>query len=187
MIEHAKCKEMASSLQLRQRFVEIAQRDVGIRETSRNRGPGIAKFWPATSYGAEGYQNREPYCAAALCYWLQQWLKDGDVRAALGKTPAQAEKWRCKTAGAWAWEEWANAKGVRVVNANTSAGASFTLHTADIVIYDFSHIGLIYDDKGTVMSTIEANTGLSGERDGDGVWEKKRARSLAKRYLRILP
>lgn len=169
---------------LRQALVNIAAKDVGQTELSRNRGPAMKKFWPATSY-TEGYANREPYCAAACCYWLREWLKLPEVLSAMGMTAAQADKWRCKSAAAFGWLDWANKKGL----VTYSDHPQNTIHTGDIMVFDMSHIGIVVDDypsRGTV-ATIEANTGPSGGRDGDGVWEKVRARSLARAFIRLLP
>lgn len=171
-----------STLALRQRLVDIAKRDVGQIETSRNQGPAMKRFWPATSY-PEGYANREPYCAAAVCYWVREWLKDPEVLKALGKTAAQAEAWRCKSAGAFAWFDWAKKRGLLTM----SDGIANTLHTGDIMIFDMSHIGIVSTDSGSNVYTVEANTGPSGGRDGDGIWTKTRARSLARNFIRLLP
>lgn len=180
-----------STLALRKRLVAIARKDVGQKEVSRNRSPAIQKFWPATSY-PEGYNTkvapyygRAPYCAAALAYWVQQWLKDPEVLKALGKTPSQAEAWRCKSAGAYAWQDWAEKKGLLVM----SDSQSHILHTADIVVYDFSHIGLITNDYKKRIVAIEANTGppTGSQRDGDGIYEKDRPREIARAFIRLLP
>ncbi len=172
-----------STYHLRKKLVDIARADVGRVEASRNRADWIQKYWPATSY-AEGYANREPYCAAAVCYWVQQWLKDAEVAAALGKTPAQLEQWRCKSAAAFGWIDWANKRGVESFNDSQE----HALHTGDIMVFDMSHIGIVTDDNGkTLVYTIEANTGATGGRDGDGCFAKTRQRSLARRFLRILP
>lgn len=172
---------MSATLALRQRLVAIAARDVGERESSRNRGKAIEKFWPATSY-PDGYANREPYCAAAMCYWVQQWLRDSEVLAALGKTLEQANKWRCKSARAFDWMDWAKSRGVRVLSDSIKS----ELHTGDIVVFDFSHIGLLEDDRGSRIYTIEANTGPAGGRDGDGIWRKDRPREIAQCFIRLL-
>ena len=52
----------------KQMLIAVAkeQANLGIRETSNNQGPGIQKYWPATSYGIAGYHNREPWCAAFM-------------------------------------------------------------------------------------------------------------------------
>jgi peptidoglycan hydrolase-like protein with peptidoglycan-binding domain len=64
--------ESAAPGSIAARIVGLARADLGIRETEgKNHGPGIAKFWPATNYPT-GYANREPYCAAAVCYWVKE-------------------------------------------------------------------------------------------------------------------
>ncbi len=170
-----------STLRLRERLIEIARRDAGAGETSPNHGPAIEKFWPATTYPA-GYADRAPYCAAAVCYWVREWLRDPEVLAALGKTAAEAEKWRCKSAAAFGWDTWARAGAARVIE----PGSGVTLHTGDIVIFSFSHIGLLYDDAPGTLFTIEANTDGAGSREGDGVWQKTRGLKSVRRFLRLL-
>ncbi len=166
-------------------LVTIAKREVGNVETPRNnQGAWIKKFWPATSY-PDGYSNREPYCAAACCYWLktlgEELAAAGQLKASTGMTLEQWHKWRCKSAGAWAWQDWAKkAKGVTVLPDSAKP------ERGDIVVYDFSHIGLVtgQPSKGRI-ATIEANTGPSGERDGDGCWEKNRPQEIARAFLRF--
>lgn len=171
-----------STLTSRLLLVNLARRDLGIRETSHNRGQGIAKFWPATSY-PEGYVDRQPYCAAALCYWVQQWLTLPAVQKDFGKTSTQLESWRCKSAKAWAWEDWARKKGLLIL----SDSPKETLHTGDIMVMDISHIALVVDDSKDRVFTIEANTNPAGSREGGGVYEMDRPRSLARCFIRLLP
>lgn len=170
-----------STFPLRKRLVDIAQLDVGQTEKTRNQGPAIKKFWPATSY-PEGYANREPYCAAAVCYWVREWLKDPEVAAAFKKTPTQLEAWRCKSAAAFGWLDWAKKKGLLVMNDSIRN----VLHTGDLVVFDFSHIGIVTDDYKDRICTIEANTGPVNPRDGDGIYEKDRPREVARGFIRLL-
>jgi hypothetical protein len=170
-----------STLSLRERLIAIARRDFGAEETSPNRGPAIEKFWPATSY-PEGYHERAPYCAAAVCYWVREWLKDPDVLSALGKTAAQAEQWRCQSPAAFGWEKWAYDRHVKIFK----PGSGTILHTGDIVIFTFSHIGLLYDDAPGTLYTIEANTNASGSREGDGIWQKTRPLKHVRSFVRLL-
>lgn len=168
---------------MRQKLVDIALRDVGITETTRNRAPRINRYWEATNY-PDGWRDRAPYCAAAVCWWIREWLKLPEVLDAMRMTPAQAEKWRCKSPAAFGWLDWAKAKGLTVFDDSPR----HTLHTGDLMIFDMSHIGIVVDDypiKGTV-ATVEANTGPMGGRDGDGVWRKIRERSMARAFVRIL-
>lgn len=128
---------MSTTYPLRAKLVEIARRDNGRTEDEgKNRAPWIKRLWPATTY-PEGYANREPYCAAGMTYCLREWLKLPDVLAALGLTAETAEKWRCKSAGAFAWEDWARTHKLTVMPTNG------ILHAGDIVIYKHSHIELV--------------------------------------------
>lgn len=170
-----------STLNLRKKLVEIAKRDVGQIEISRNHGEFIKKFWPATSYH-EGYSNREPYCAAGVCYWVREWLKDPAVLSAIGMSATEAEIWRCKSAAAFGWTNWAKEKGLLVM----SDSAANVLHTGDIVVYDFSHVGIVDTDEGDLVYVCEANTGATGSRDGEGVFYKTRHRSEARNFIRLL-
>ena len=171
-----------NTLTQRGKLIDIAMRDVGLKETSRNHGPAIEKFWPATSY-PDGYQNREPYCAAAVCYWVREWLSLPDVQAALGfTTVAQAMAWRCRSARAFDWIQWAKEKKLRIL----SDSPEETLHTGDIVVYDFSHIGIVINDSKTRILTIEANTGPAPGNEGDGIYRKDRPKEVARAFIRLL-
>lgn len=170
-----------STLSLRKKLVEIAKRDVGQIETTRNHGEFIKKFWPATSYH-EGYEERQPYCAAGVCYWVREWLKDPAVLSALGMSAVEAENWRCKSAAAFGWTNWAKEKGLLVMG----DAAANVLHTGDIMVFDISHIGIVDTDEGDLIYSVEANTGATGSRDGEGVFYKTRHRSEAKNFIRII-
>ena len=170
-----------NTYQLRQRFVDVARLDVGQTEKSRNQGPAMKKFWPATNY-PEGYAARAPYCAAAVCYWLKEWLKDPEVLRAFGMSPSKAESWRCKSAAAFGWRDWARSKGLLVMDDSLPN----VLHTGDLMVFDCSHIGVVSSDTGSWVTTVEANTGSTSTREGDGIWEKKRSRALALCFVRLL-
>jgi len=175
-----------STFELRKRLVEIAKKDVGQMETSRNQGPAIKKFWDSVTYKdgyKDGYKDRQPYCAAGVSYWVDKWLEDAEVLKAFKMNREEAEKWRCKSARVFDWEDWAKTKGLLVMNDKQHN----ILHTGDIMVFDMSHIGVVETDFDTYVKTVEANTGATGGRDGDGIFEKVRARSLAKCFIRLLP
>ena len=178
-----------STFALRKRLVDIARFDVGSVEVTKNRAPWIAKLWPATSY-PEGYDLNDPhskgraaYCAAGLAYCLREWLNLPEVLDTFKLKPSTAEKWRCKSARAFDWEDWAKAKKLQILPKNS------ILKTADIVIYSYSHIELVSDDDGTKTGPFTAigyNTNASGSRDGEGCFEKPRARASVKCFIRLL-
>lgn len=181
-----------TSYQLRMKLIELLRRDKGKLEEGKNSGAWIKKLWTATSYGLEGYSNREPYCAAGLAYNFKDWVSIPEVAEALGMTPAQAEEWRCKSASAFrdtrSWLNWAKSagRGVQVLPWDA------IYHTGDIVIYDYSHIEVVVTDDGNTsrsggFTAIGYNTGASGSRDGEGWAEKPRTRSRVGLVIRILP
>jgi hypothetical protein len=177
-----------STHDIRLKLVEIAKRDVGKTEESENKAPWISKLWSATTY-PDGMTNREPYCAAGMAYCMREWLKIPEVLTAFGFTPEQAEKWRCKSASVFKdpssnWVKWAKEKEVSVLPKNC------ILHTADIAVYEYSHIELVVDDDGSEtggFTCIGYNSNGSGSRDGEGCVWKNRKRDKIKCFLRVLP
>jgi hypothetical protein len=162
-----------------QKLVAIAAAEVGVREVgSNNSGPRVREYQKATWLEPAAW----PWCAAFVCWTLREWLRDPAVVAVLGV--AKPDAWRCKDASAFGWEKWARVKGLTVLPETAKARAG------DIVIFDFSHIGIVeLDQVGRVICTIEGNTNGAGARDsesGDGVWRKTRAQSLVKSYVRLL-
>lgn len=154
------------------KLISIARGEIGIRETSKNQGPGIAKYWPTTSY-PQGYNNREPWCAAFMCWCIKQ-------------AGLFSEEHRPKSAAAYklgGFEAWA--RGVYPSAVLTMRPSS--IKTGDIVIFSFSHIGIATSDSDSNGSfrTIEGNTNAQGSRDGNGVWEKTRNIASLRSSIRI--
>lgn len=165
-------------------LVSIARTDVGQVEVTRNRAPWIKKLWPATSY-PEGYNNREPYCAAGLCWVVKTWLERlatmGELRKTLAMGSREAEAWRCKSAGAWRWMQWAESKGLTLLSDKEPP------RQGDIMVFDISHIGLVVRPlKGGLVETIEYNTNAGGSREGDGCWLKTRRQADAQKFIQLL-
>lgn len=175
---------MSETYHLRQKWIEIARRDKGKVETTKNHGQWIEKLWPLTNY-PDGYKNREPYCAAGMAYCLHHWLLHEDVRKALGLADFKAaDKWRCQSAVAFEWLNWAKKRNLIILP------AYIILHAADIAVYSHSHIELVTDDDDTPTGPFVAigyNTNASGSRDGEGCHEKPRFRNNVKNFIRILP
>ncbi len=170
-----------SNLAIRQQLVEIARRDVGKVEVTRNRAPWIQKYWSATTL-PNGHADRQPYCAAAVAWWVREWLKLPEVLAALKMTPAAAERWRCKSARAFDWLDWAAKQKLEVLSDRPTE----RLRVGDIMVFDISHIGIVKDDDANGVYTIEANTGNGSVRDGDGCFERVRTRAQARAFIRLI-
>jgi len=169
-----------SNLAIRQALVEIARRDVGKVEVTRNRAPWIQKYWTATTL-PNGHAERQPYCAAAVAWWVREWLKLPEVLDALKMTATGAERWRCKSARAFDWLDWANARKLEVLSDRPTE----RLRVGDLFVFDISHIGIVKDDDANGVFTIEANTGNGSVRDGDGCFERVRTRAQARAFIRL--
>lgn len=152
------------------RLVAAARLDVGaVYETSKNHGPGIEKYWKFTTYPG-GYADRQPYCAAGVCFWV--------AKAALGY-PSKITL--PGTAAAFGFDNWARA--------NRPAVASVQPHLAragDVVVFTFSHAGVVSGRAGEDLRTIEANTNPEGDREGNGVYEKTRHLGLVRSIHRVV-
>jgi hypothetical protein len=171
-----------STLPVRQKLIEIARREVGVREVGRNSGKRVREYQAACDLAKE-QPTGWPWCAAFVCWCIQEWGKDKEVLAALKLTAAQFEKWRPKTAAAFGLEDWAKKRGLQVLFADDIP----SLRTGDIVTFDMSHTGLVVDDARGVIKSIEGNTGASGGREGDGVWDKSRNFKESRKFIRLLP
>lgn len=159
----------------------LAAREVGKKETKgSNLGPEVRKYQSATNLDPGAW----PWCSAFCAWALQQWLADPENRAWLALKKTSSERWRPKTALAYGWIEWAKARPATVEILPDTAEP----RAGDIVIYDFSHIGIVQRNVDKeFFSAVEGNTNGAGSREGDGVYVKMRRRSLARVFLRIKP
>jgi len=157
-----------------ERIVEVAKTQLFIRETEgQNHGPGIEKLWSATTL-TDGYRDRQPYCAAGVCWTIREAFKGIVTPFKLPTTPAAY--------GFDTWAEENDGKGVKAKVKPQEARAG------DIVVFkQFSHVGIVIGrtDDGQ-LRTIEYNTDSAGGREGSGCMEKVRSLSLVRSIHRIL-
>ena len=149
------------------KLLTIAQSQLNVRATSRHQGPGIQKYWSATSYGPSGYANREPWCAA-FCSW---------VTKTAGILPDNKLP---NTAGAFAFAtQWAK-HNPDVARLRSSPSQ---IKAGDFVTFSWSHIGIAEKDAaGGYVQTIEGNTSAGGVY---GVHRRNRALSGIKHVVAI--
>lgn len=161
-------------------LVGIAESEVGTREQGgNNRGGRIIVYQSATWLAPDAW----PWCAAFVCWCIKDWLNVPGVANALGV--GNTERWRPKTPGAFDFLNWAREKELKILPEKSETRAG------DLVVFDFSHIGIVAEDApraSQYIKTVEGNTNGKGQRDslsGDGVWRKTRSRGLARSFIRI--
>jgi len=159
------------------KLAKIAESQVGVRESGRNSGEHVRKYQGATSLEEKEFA----WCAAFVDWCIAEWLKDAEAVKWLGLRVRTPDAWRPKTALAYGFLGWAkdrpNTTEILMPSAEAQAG--------DIVMYTFSHVGIVISDNGKTIQTVEGNTNEEGSREGDGVYYKTRNKSLVKRFVRI--
>jgi hypothetical protein len=159
------------------KLAKIAESQVGVRESGRNSGEDVRKYQEATNLEERGFA----WCAAFVDWCIKEWLTDAEAVKWLGLRVRTPEAWRPKTALAYGFLNWAkdrpNTTEVLMPRAKAQAG--------DIVMYTFSHVGIVISDNGKTIQTVEGNTNEEGSREGDGVYYRTRNKSLVKRFVRI--
>lgn len=152
----------------------VAAEQIGTHETSENQGPGLEKYWAATSY-PEGMQDRQPWCSAFASWCVQE----ADRRSDLLDFPHPP-----RFPAVSQWPEWARENGCIIFKPRD--GLNFP-QAGDIVSYipHFSHIGIVESFDGRNITTIEGNTNDDGGRDGVAVLRKVRSVDLAGCFIRL--
>jgi|688.fasta_scaffold17753_5 hypothetical protein len=166
-----------------EKLVEIALSQVGVKEVGgNNKGAKIREYQTATSLKPAAW----PWCAAFTSWIIREWLKDPEVVKWLNLKLLTPEKWRPKTAAAFGYIEWAKSRPATTKILTEKAKPQ----VGDLVVFDFSHIGIVVKVGEKNFQCVEGNTNGRGTRDsksGDGVWLKTRTSSLVRNYIRINP
>ena len=166
-------------------LAELAEKEIGRKETKgRNLGPAVRKYQASTNLDPGAW----PWCSAFCAWALEQWLADPANVKWLSLKSTTPARWRPKTALAYGFIRWAEARPATCSVLPDSAEPQ----PGDFAVYDFSHIGIVKESRGEKFVAIEGNTsGMRSDgtpsREGDGVYLKVRPRSLARCFIRIRP
>ena len=144
---------------LQKRALRAADALVGVMEQGgNNTGPMVNKI-----IKANGGDIGEPWCGDFIAYCYRQAGSKAVTRS------------------------WAS---VRALSGVTGLKRVKTPQAGDLVRFNFDHVGMYVKEAGMFIETIEGNTGASGavsdsKTGGDGVYRKRRAKSLVNDYLRV--
>lgn len=167
-----------SSLQRREKVRQIYTSQLGVREKQVNSGPEVEQFLRYVKL-----PKGNPWCAAFVC-WVY----------------GEADVWNPRTG--WSPDLFRNDKviwtsgepgtGKRDSRRPQNGIAEQRPRTADVFGIYFpekgriAHVGFVDEWNDPWLITVEGNTNLSGSREGDGVYRKRRlVRSIYKvaRYI----
>lgn len=170
-----------TKIEIIDKLIAIAKTEVGNTENGgNNKGEAVVKYQKSTWLKPGAWA----WCAAFMCYIFEQWVKDAQVQKSLDIIKPVI--WRCRDASAFGWIAWAKKRELTITDEKELA------KKGDIVVFDFSHIGLVIQDQlkpTDKIVTIEGNTEPNKtQRDGtkDGVYIMKRSKTLVKAYIRIV-
>ncbi|CAA0123815.1 Uncharacterised protein [BD1-7 clade bacterium] len=154
-------------------LADIARNYLGARETGNNLAGDdmrMMEIFAADTIPGDGY----PWCAAFVSLCVQKLLDDNGNYQHV-HAPREASVHRFLT-------QWAEANDCLVFEPDNQA---HTPNRGDIVVFTFSHIGIVdaVNDDGVV--TIEGNTNEAGSREGIMVAEKQRSMNVIKRFIRL--
>lgn len=171
-------------------LTEIAKQYLHVREGKVNNiGKEIQMFQTATWLTPGGWA----WCSAVMCWVLKEALTNQSYHSYIKsryKGAEDPEKWRCRDASAFGWIKWA-AQLQPLHKDKILFDEKEVAKQDDLVIYDFSHIGVVIENQiqlGFNLHTIEGNTQpKTAQRDGtgDGVYEMYRKPNLVKNYIRL--
>jgi len=136
-------------------LVKVAKTQLSVRETSKNQGPGIEKYWTATNYPG-GYKDRAPWCAAFVSWCIKT---SGILTTDLPNSAS--------VAGITSWASRKQFAKLVYSPRYVTAG--------DLISFNFaSHIGIAANDSdGENFISIDGNT-FGGSPRKQGVFERGR-------------
>lgn len=134
-------------------LIPIAQAELGVREaTGKNDGFRVEQYLVAV-----GLKKGDPYCAAFVSWVFKQ---AGYASPRTGWSPALFPM----------------AKLVKTASPGNVFGIYFPS------LNRIAHCGFVEHIKNDWITTIEANTNVTGSREGDGVYRRLRHKRMVYRY-----
>ncbi|MET1255303.1 peptidoglycan-binding protein [Aliikangiella maris] len=158
-------------------LAEIAAQYLGVTETGNNLAgdsEALLAIFKADDLTINGKTDGYPWCAAFVSFCVQKLVKRSPYFSTI-IAPREASVNRFLTI-------WAKNNSCLIFPANSKA---FSPQKGDIVVFKFSHIGIVENVNGNTVTTIEGNTNDAGSREGKLVARKNRSKSIIKSFIRL--
>jgi len=156
---------------------DIAAKYIGVKETGNNKAGSSKKMleiFEADNLVINGKTDGYPWCAAFVSLCVQKLCRTSSLYGAL-IPPREPSVNRFLNI-------WAKQNNCLVFKPDSKV---FTAMKGDIVVFTFSHIGIVESNNGTTITTIEGNTNDAGSREGITVARKQRTPSIIKSVIRL--
>lgn len=159
------------------KLASIAVPYVGTKETGDNRmgdDKKMKEIFQADDLVINGETDGYAWCAAFVSLCVQKLIASDPVFYGI-TPPREPSVNRFLTI-------WAKKQKCLIFKPNSKL---FNPSVGDIVVFTFSHIGIVTEACGGSVKTIEGNTNSAGSRDGGSVRRKNRKLSLARAFIRL--
>ncbi len=166
-----------SSLNPQKKLATIAAAYIGTRETGNNKAGDDAKLleiFQADDLVINGKTDGYPWCASFVSLCVQKLCAESSYFSSLN-APREPSVWRFSSV-------WAKNNGCTTF---TPTNTQLTPIPGDIVVFTFSHIGIVESVSAGKVVTIEGNTNSAGSREGQEVARKVRSLSIIKCFIRL--
>lgn len=141
----------------RELVVDLAESQIGVRQTNGNTGPEIDEYLACSGLGP-GYA----WCAAFVC-----WIYDSN-------------EVEVPNSSAWS-PSWFPQSKTYENNSMAQEGDVFGIYFNNLG--RIAHVGVLiesWEEAGNILTTVEGNTNDTGAREGDGVYKKYRSKNQIK-------
>lgn len=158
-------------------LADIAMQYIGVRETGNNRAGSSSKMleiFNADDLVINGKTDGYPWCAAFVSLCVQKLCRQSPFFSTL-IPPREASVSRFLNI-------WAEHNKCTIFKPDDE---TLEAVKGDIVVFNFSHIGIVESNNLTSISTIEGNTNAAGSREGVAVARKIRTFGLVKAFIRL--
>lgn len=165
------------------KLADVAESQTGASEDpiGSNRGVALVKYFAADNYRPakdEGY----PWCAAFVSWCVQEFLRTAGDPFSRIIPPREA--------AAFAFRDWGKTQGAFIFTPAQCAPSLSWPQRGDIVVFKFSHIGIVaasHQGGGRNFTSVEGNSNNNGSREGYAVVKHPRTFSEVREFIRLTP
>jgi len=155
----------------------IAEKYIGVKETGNNLAGSskqMLEIFKADDLVINGKTDGYPWCAAFVSLCVQKLCKSSVFYSSL--VPPREPSVNNFL------NSWAKNSNCLIFKPDSKV---FTITKDDIVVFTFSHIGIVESSNDTFVTTIEGNTNDAGSREGITVARKQRRPSIIRSVIRL--